>query len=63
MAVVWVPLSGTSDSQALAIHNCGRPAAIGKTVLVGHSMGRAVAMTYGTPFPEEVAAIVVLRFH
>lgn len=55
-----LPCRPTVEAQARAIRAAARLLRLDKPVIVGHSIGGAVAMAYGALFADEVAGIVFL---
>jgi pimeloyl-ACP methyl ester carboxylesterase len=53
-------LDATLLAQATAIRAAVQKLGVERPVLVGHSMGGAVAMTYAVTWPDEVAGVVAL---
>lgn len=55
-----LPYRAWAEAQAHAIHDAVRRMGLERPVIVGHSMGGAVAMAYGMLYPDELSGIVFL---
>lgn len=51
---------GSTWDQAAILHDALRSLGLHKPVVLGHSFGGAVALSYGMSFPDEVAGVVAL---
>jgi pimeloyl-ACP methyl ester carboxylesterase len=55
-----IPYHAWAEAQAHAIHEAVRRLGLERPVIVGHSMGGGVAISYGMLFPDELSGVVFL---